>query len=104
MPRVADVHNKIVSYVREYYEEHGYSPTVREIQDFVGYRSSSTTQGHIQALISEGRLRRSPSNPRTLVVVTHEPPRDTVNARVVEEVEGEAEILEYNGKLFYARK
>lgn len=39
-----------------YITSHGYSPTVREIGDMVGLRSTSSTQLYIQRMIKKGLI------------------------------------------------
>ena len=46
----------IQRYVIKYLMEHGYSPSVREIGDAVGLRSSSTVHFHIKRMIENGML------------------------------------------------
>ena len=41
----------------------GISPSVREIGEAVGLRSSSTVHGHLRRLESKGYIRRDPLNP-----------------------------------------
>lgn len=46
------VYNAVVTYI----QEHQYPPSVRELCDMTGLRSTSTIHSHIQRLIREGRL------------------------------------------------
>ena len=56
----------IVDYIRAHVRQHGYPPSVREIGEAVGLRSSSTVHGHLARLEARGYLRRDPSKPRTI--------------------------------------
>ena len=47
---------KIYDFIKIYYNQHGYVPSIREIQHGVGSGSSATIHYHIQKLIGEGRL------------------------------------------------
>ncbi|MCL2058422.1 MAG: transcriptional repressor LexA [Oscillospiraceae bacterium] len=49
-------------------EEHGYPPSVREICEALGYKSTSTVHIYLKALEKEGKIIKSPSKPRTLRV------------------------------------
>ena len=46
----------MVSSIVEYIATHGYAPTVREIGDMVGLKSTSTTQHHLEILRKEGKI------------------------------------------------
>lgn len=47
----------------------GYPPTVRELGDRLGLKSSSTTHNHLSNLEAMGYIRREPSKPRTITVL-----------------------------------
>jgi repressor LexA len=57
---------KIITSIYEYYEEHGFSPTVREIVDMVGLKSSSTVHRQLLSLKEEGKISWNPTMPRTI--------------------------------------
>jgi repressor LexA len=65
-PKVTDRQRAILEYLREYIEQHGYPPTVREIGEAVGLRSPSTVHAHLAQLERAGLLRRDPTKPRAL--------------------------------------
>ncbi len=56
---------KILSFIREYIEKSGFSPTYREISKGVGLSSTSTIHHYIRKLKKEGRLTGG-ELPRTL--------------------------------------
>ena len=56
MPRTSDKAEKILEYVNEFVQEHGYAPSVREIGAAVGLRSTASVSYHIQALQEKGLL------------------------------------------------
>jgi repressor LexA len=56
----------ILDYLREFVDEHGYPPTVREIGEAVGLSSPSTVHAHLAQLERAGLLRRDPTKPRAL--------------------------------------
>lgn len=58
----------IYNYINDYNLEYGYSPTIREIGSALQLKSTATVYGHIQRLIRDGYLQKSPTCPRTLVV------------------------------------
>jgi SOS-response transcriptional repressor LexA len=57
---------KIVTSIKEYSEKHGFSPTVRELGDMVGLKSSSTVHRHLLSLKEEGKISWNPAMPRTI--------------------------------------
>lgn len=63
------VRDAIVDYVSAFTATHGYSPSTREIGEWVGLRSTSTVQAHVDRLVDEGRLTHVPGVPRTLRAV-----------------------------------
>lgn len=46
------VYNVVVTYI----QEHQYPPSVRELCELTGLRSTSTIHSHIQRLLRDGRL------------------------------------------------
>ena len=66
---------RILEVIREFTEEQGYPPSVREIGERVGLSSSSTVQSHLKTLERRGLIRRDPTKPRALVSASHEPAR-----------------------------
>jgi len=53
---VTDAQQRVYAFVRQYLADHGYAPTVREVQQGIGYGSTSTAHLHIKALVSLGYL------------------------------------------------
>jgi repressor LexA len=49
--------------------KHKYSPTMRELADAVGIKSSSTIFDHLKNLQKRGVVHWDPSKPRTLTIV-----------------------------------
>lgn len=46
--------------------EKGFPPTVREIMDECGLKSTSTVQSHVNNLLEKGILERDPNRSRTI--------------------------------------
>lgn len=59
---------RVLEFVRQYRESHGYSPTMQEIADELGV-SKVTVFEHVQALVSKGALERDPNRARSLLPV-----------------------------------
>ena len=50
--------DRVYEYIVQYIQEHGYSPTIRDICAGVGLKSTSSVQGYIVRLLDEGKLER----------------------------------------------
>lgn len=53
---LAPIDYEIRDYIVNYITEHGYSPSIREIADSIGYKSVSTVQGHLQEMLKHGLI------------------------------------------------
>jgi repressor LexA len=78
-PMVTERQRAILEFLREFVDEHGYPPTVREIGEAVGLRSPSTVHAHLAQLERAGLLRRDPTKPRALELTDRR--RETEEAR-----------------------
>jgi len=58
------VYQAIVTHI----DQHGMSPTMRELQEAVGLPSTSMIQHHLKALAREGRIIRHPWKARSIEV------------------------------------
>ena len=72
---------RVLSYIQSEIRERGYAPSVREIADAVGLRSTSTVHGHLMRLEKKGLLYRDAMKPRAIGVVS-----PTVSEDVLEQV------------------
>jgi repressor LexA len=64
---------RILEFIREWVETHGYPPSVREIGEAVGLVSPSSVAYQLKELERKGYLRRDPNRPRAVDV---RPPSD----------------------------
>ena len=71
MPRTSDKADRILDYVNQFVQEHGYAPSVREIGAAVGLRSTASVSYHIQALQDKGLLMSPDSKGRKRSIVTN---------------------------------
>jgi len=60
---------KILDFMKQEIKTKGYPPTVREICNNLGIKSTSTVHKDIETLAREGYLVKDPSKPRALMVV-----------------------------------
>ena len=58
MQRLTRRQTEILDFIREYIDEEGYSPTVREIAERFGLRSTNAVVDHLRALERKGAIRR----------------------------------------------
>ena len=70
MPRTSDKAQLIVDYVNQFIQENGYSPSVREIGEAVGLRSTASVSYHLQALQAKGLLQPPGAKGRKRALVT----------------------------------
>lgn len=56
----------IIEFIKNNLRAKGYPPSVREIGQSVGLKSSSTVHGYLRRLEEKGLLRRDPTKPRAL--------------------------------------
>ncbi|MDQ7110305.1 MULTISPECIES: transcriptional repressor LexA [Staphylococcus] len=64
--------NEIFEYIKHTVHSKGYPPSVREIGEAVGLASSSTVHGHLSRLEEKGYIKRDPTKPRAIEIVTEQ--------------------------------
>lgn len=60
---------ELLSYIEGFIQEHGYSPSYREIMNGLSYTSVATVSLHVNSLIRRGHLRKRDRSARSLEVV-----------------------------------
>ena len=73
-----DTQQRILEFIEQEIAQKGYPPSVREIGDAVGLKSTSTVHGHLRRLEARGLLRRDAMKPRAIEVRTN----DAVSGRL----------------------
>ena len=71
--RTGDKPAEILSFIRERLRTNGYPPSIREIGSAVGLSSSSTVHGYLNRLEEDGLIRRDPTKPRAIELVSESP-------------------------------
>ncbi|MBE5798751.1 MAG: transcriptional repressor LexA [Clostridiales bacterium] len=61
-----DTQERILAYIQEEIRIRGYAPSVREIGEAVGLKSTSTVHGHLMRLEKKGLLHRDAMKPRAM--------------------------------------
>jgi repressor LexA len=72
MSKVSSRQQAILEFIRSEVRLKGYPPSVREIGEAVGLASSSTVHGHLDRLEKKGFIRRDPTKPRAIELLTQE--------------------------------
>jgi repressor LexA len=66
--QLSDRQQQILDYIRQRIKTNGYPPTVREIGEAVGLKSSSTVHSYLVQLEELGLIRKDPTKPRAIPV------------------------------------
>lgn len=61
---------RVYEAIEQHTLQHGYAPTVRELQVMVGLASPATVQAHLDNLEADGRITRSAGKQRTIRLVS----------------------------------
>jgi SOS-response transcriptional repressor LexA len=69
MMKISKKQAEILKIVQSFINDHGYSPTVREIKKLAGLKSSSTVYLHLTKLQKKGYITKENGMPRTLRVL-----------------------------------
>ncbi|ANQ64112.1 transcriptional repressor LexA [Staphylococcus equorum] len=64
--------SEIFEYIKQTVHSKGYPPSVREIGEAVGLASSSTVHGHLSRLEEKGYIKRDPTKPRAIEIVSEQ--------------------------------
>lgn len=64
-----DREKQILETIETYIKENGYGPSIREICDIVGLKSTSTVHTHLKKLELKGYIERKENFPRALRVI-----------------------------------
>ncbi len=66
--RITDKQQQILNFMKDEILRTGYPPTVREICDAVGLKSTSSVHSHLETLEKNGYIRRDPTKPRAIEI------------------------------------
>ncbi len=66
--KITPKQQEILDYIKEEILGKGYPPTVREICETVGLKSTSSVHSHLETLEKNGYIRRDPTKPRAIEV------------------------------------
>jgi len=69
MERLTPRQQMIFDFIRDEVRRKGYPPSVREIGEAIGLRSSSTVHAHLEKLEQKGYIRRDRTKPRAIEIL-----------------------------------
>jgi repressor LexA len=69
LERLTPRQKMILDFIQDTVAKQGYPPTVREIGEGIGLRSSSTVHAHLGKLEEKGYIRRDPTKPRAIEII-----------------------------------
>ncbi|MCI6675744.1 MAG: transcriptional repressor LexA [Clostridiales bacterium] len=67
--KITKKQTQVLEYLKKQIINKGYPPSVREICDAVGLRSTSSVHAHLETLEKNGYIRRDPTKPRAIEIV-----------------------------------
>ena len=94
--KISDKQKQILEYIKQEILNKGYPPTVRDICDAVGLKSTSSVHSHLESLEKNGYIRRDPTKPRAIEIIDDNfnmVRREVVNVPIVGQVAAGQPIL-----------
>ena len=93
---LSEKQKKILDFLKQEILTKGYPPSVREICDAVGLKSTSTVHGYLERLEKKGLIRRDPTKPRAIEILddtTYVFKKELINVPIVGRVTAGQPIL-----------
>ena len=84
---------QILNYLKTEVQKKGYPPSVREICEAVGLKSTSTVHGHLSRLEKKGLIRRDPTKPRAIEILDHSDEKELIQVPIVGTITAGTPIL-----------
>lgn len=66
---VSKTREKVYNFLIEYIKEYGYAPSVRDICEGVGLKSTSSVYSHLSKLEEEGKIETRGHSPRAIKIM-----------------------------------
>jgi REP element-mobilizing transposase RayT len=79
---LTDRQQKVLEFLRDYIQGHGFPPTLREIGDAVGIGNLTAVRGHLSALEKKGRILKSPDKARSIQLLEKPRPEPSAFSRL----------------------
>ena len=67
--KITNKQREVLEYLKQHVLQKGYPPSVREICDAVGLKSTSSAHAHLESLERNGYIRKDPTKPRAIEIV-----------------------------------
>ncbi|MBM7581441.1 repressor LexA [Caldicoprobacter guelmensis] len=93
---ITDKQRKVLEFIKKELKKKGYPPSVREICEGLGIRSTSTVHGYLERLEKNGLIRRDPTKPRAIEILedtTFLSNKEVVNVPIIGQVTAGKPIL-----------
>ncbi|NMA83060.1 MAG: transcriptional repressor LexA [Epulopiscium sp.] len=93
---LSEQQQNILNFLKQEILNKGYPPSVREIGEAVGLKSTSTVHGHLERLEKKGLIRRDPTKPRAIEILDESfigNRRELVNVPIIGKVTAGEPIL-----------
>ncbi|NLX69360.1 MAG: transcriptional repressor LexA [Clostridiales bacterium] len=93
---ITEKQKKVLEFIKKELKAKGYPPSVREICNGVGIKSTSTAHAYLERLEKNGYIRRDPTKPRAIEILddtTYLSKKEIVNIPVVGQVTAGKPIL-----------
>ena len=59
---------KVYSFILKYIKKYGYAPTVRDIAEGIGLKSTSSVHNHLKKLQEDGKIEMHGNSPRAIKI------------------------------------
>ena len=89
----SDRQKEIFQFIKAFLLEKGYPPSVREIGEAVGLKSSSTVHSYLSRLEANGMIKRDPTKPRAIDILDERPWRQNVPVPMLIGIMGAAQAV-----------
>ncbi len=93
MQELSAKQQQILSYLKSEVQKKGYPPSVREICQAVGLKSTSTVHAHLSRLEKKGYIRRNPTKPRAIEILDQTDKKDVMEVPIVGTITAGTPIL-----------
>ena len=94
--KITNKQREVLEYLKQQVLQKGYPPSVREICDAVGLKSTSSVHAHLETLEKNGYIRKDPTKPRAIEILDDQfnlSRREMVNVPIVGTVTAGQPIL-----------
>ena len=83
MANISAKQQKVLDFLRQYTKENGYSPSVRDICEGLGFSSTSTVHGYLCRLEERGLIRQERSSRGVCIFLTPGPEKVDLNSSAI---------------------